>query len=116
MEMQRFELADILTKQAELGTAYYEFLKPDTLSMSIGIYQLLAGAEDQQNPHSEDEVYYVVSGRSQMMVGAEHFAVQAGSIIYVKAEVEHRFYDIAEDLVILVAFSPAEYSEKNEEG
>ncbi len=112
MELQKFELADILAKQAELGTAYYEFLKPDTLSMSIGIYQLPAGGEDKQHPHTEDEVYYIVSGRSKMMVGGEHFAVQSGSIIYVKAQVEHRFYEITEDLVILVAFSPAEYSEQ----
>ena len=34
----------------------------------------------------------------------------AGSVIFVAAGVEHRFYDIAEELVVLVFFAPAESS------
>jgi hypothetical protein len=34
--------------------------------------------------------------------------VQPGSVIFVKAQVEHRFYDIQEELVVLVFFAPAE--------
>jgi len=29
-------------------------------------------------------------------------------VIFVAAQVEHHFYDIAEDLVVLVVFAPAE--------
>lgn len=114
MDLQKFDLPTLLNTQAELGSAYYEFLKPDTLSMSIGIYQLPAGGEDKQHPHTEDEAYYVVSGQSMMFVGDKHFVVEAGNIIYVKADVPHRFYDITEDMTILVFFSPAEYSEKTD--
>jgi quercetin dioxygenase-like cupin family protein len=35
-------------------------------------------------------------------------AVSAGSVIFVAAGVEHRFYDITEELVVLVVFAPAE--------
>ena len=34
--------------------------------------------------------------------------ISAGSVIFVAAEVEHRFHDIAEELVLLVFFAPAE--------
>ena len=53
-------------------------------------------------------MYYVVRGRARMKVGAEDRAVSQGSVIFVAAQVEHRFYDIAEDLVVLVFFAPAE--------
>jgi quercetin dioxygenase-like cupin family protein len=43
-----------------------------------------------------------------MRVGAEDRSVRQGSVIFVAAEVEHRFYDIAEELVVLVFFAPPE--------
>jgi mannose-6-phosphate isomerase-like protein (cupin superfamily) len=36
--------------------------------------------------------------------------VQTGSIVYVGAEVEHKFHSITEDLKALVFFEPAEGS------
>jgi hypothetical protein len=39
---------------------------------------------------------------------AEEKDVSAGSVIFVAAEVEHRFYDIVEELEALVFFAPAE--------
>ena len=56
----------------------------------------------------EDEMYYVVRVRARMKVGGEDRAVSQGSVIFVAAQVEHRFYEIAEELVVLVFFAPAE--------
>ena len=53
-------------------------------------------------------MYYVVRGRARIRAGSDDYAVSAGSIIFVAAEIEHRFYDIAEELVVLVFFAPAE--------
>ena len=53
-------------------------------------------------------MYYIVSGRARMRAGSEDRAVSAGAVIFVAAEVEHRFYDITEELVVLVFFAPAE--------
>ncbi len=83
-----------------------EFLRVP--AMSAGVYTLAAGATDPQKPHKEDEMYYVVRGRARMRVGAEDRAVSPGSVIFVAAEVPHRFYDIAEELMVLVFFAPAE--------
>lgn len=106
--MQAFELAQLLEGRSKAGKLYLEFLRvPD---LSVGIYQLPAGGTDPQSPHTEDEVYYVVSGRAKIKVGDEDRAVQAGSIVYVAKNVEHRFHSIEEELTALVFFSPAEYS------
>ena len=71
-----------------------------------------AGGVDPQSPHTEDEVYYVVSGRAQIKVVDEDRAVQAGSIVYVAKNVEHRFHSIEAELTVIVFFAPAEYSKR----
>jgi mannose-6-phosphate isomerase-like protein (cupin superfamily) len=100
---------DVLPTTAE--HPYAEFLREP--SMSAGIYRLEAGGVDLQQPHTEDELYYVISGRGHIRVGDEARAVGPGSLIYVPALVEHRFFDIEAALTILVCFSPAEYSRRS---
>jgi len=108
--MQAFELAQLLEERNQSNKLYLEFLKVPNLS--TGLYILPAGGVDPQSPHTEDEVYYVVSGRAQIKVSDEDRAVQAGSFVYVAKNVEHRFHTIEEELTVLVFFAPAEYSNK----
>ena len=108
--MQAFELSHLISQHAESNKLYLEFLKaPD---LSVGLYILPAGSTDPQAPHTEDEVYYVESGKAQIRVRGEDRAVQAGSIIYVAKNVEHKFHSIEAELRVLVFFAPAEYSGK----
>jgi mannose-6-phosphate isomerase-like protein (cupin superfamily) len=97
--MQAFELAQLISQHADSNKLYLEFLKVPDLSM--GLYVLTAGGTDPQSPHTEDEVYYVVSGRAQILVAEENRDVHAGSIIYVEKNVAHRFHSIEEELTVL---------------
>jgi quercetin dioxygenase-like cupin family protein len=106
--MNAYEVADIQRQRRQSPRSYLEFLKVPALSM--GLYELAAGVRDSQQPHSEDEIYYVVSGRGMIRVATEDRPVQTGSIIYVAANVVHFFHTITEDLSILVFFAPAESS------
>jgi mannose-6-phosphate isomerase-like protein (cupin superfamily) len=103
-----FQTSELLQQRTQLGKLYLEFLRVP--AMSAGVYVLPAGGADPQKPHREDEMYYVVRGRARMRVGSEDQTVSEGSVILVAANVEHRFYDIAEELVVLVFFAPAEGS------
>ncbi|MEW6085530.1 MAG: cupin domain-containing protein [Chloroflexota bacterium] len=106
--MLAYELAHLIQQQKDSNKLYLEFLKVPDLSM--GLYVLPAGGTDPQSPHTEDEVYYVVRGRAQIKVADEDSAVQAGSIVYVAKNVEHRFHSIEEELTVIVFFAPAEYA------
>ena len=106
--MDAFELAQLVTECSQSGSQYLEFIRKP--SLSIGLYMLSAGAIDQQEPHTEDEVYYVVNGRASIQVDNESRPVESGSVVFVQANVEHRFHTITEDLTILVFFAPAEYT------
>jgi mannose-6-phosphate isomerase-like protein (cupin superfamily) len=105
-----FELADVLRQRAGAGRLYHEFIR--THDLSVGVYVLAAGATDPQGPHTEDEVYYVVSGQAMVTVGDEQRGIGPGSVVFVGADVVHKFHDIEEELVLLVFFGPAEYTHR----
>jgi mannose-6-phosphate isomerase-like protein (cupin superfamily) len=104
--MQAFELNQLTQTHSQLGKLYYEFLREP--SMSLGLYVLPAGGTDPQQPHNEDEVYYVIRGQAMITVGDETRAVQPGSTIFVGKHIPHKFHDIREELTLLVFFAPAE--------
>jgi len=106
--LDAFELAHLIDQQEQSNQEYLEFLRVP--SLSAGLYMLSAGAADTQEPHTEDEVYYVVSGRGYIQVDSESRPVEAGTLIFVKANVQHHFHSITEDLRVLVIFAPAEYT------
>ncbi len=102
---EAFKLENLIAQRESTNRPWLEFL--NVPSLYTGLYVLAAGAEDQQTPHDEDEVYYVIRGRGTLQVANEDMPVAPGSIIYVKAHVDHRFHHITEDLELLVFFSTA---------
>ncbi|HTP01673.1 MAG TPA: cupin domain-containing protein [Anaerolineales bacterium] len=106
--MQAFELAQLIQQSRQSNKLYLEFLNVPDLSM--GLYILPAHGTDPQSPHTEDEVYYVVSGRAQIRVGDVDRPVQAGSVVYVARNTSHHFHSIEAELTVIVFFAPAEYA------
>ena len=108
MQLDAYDLAELLAAHTAAGELYHEFLRvPD---LSAGLYILPAGSVDPQQPHTEDEVYYIIGGRGQIQVEGEDRSVQAGSVVFVKTADAHHFHTITEDLTILVIFAPARRS------
>jgi mannose-6-phosphate isomerase-like protein (cupin superfamily) len=103
-----FETGQLEKQRAAGGKLYHEFLRIPT--MSAGVYSLAAGTNDPQSPHKQDELYYVVRGGARLRAATEEQAVGPGSVIFVAANVEHSFYDVSEELLLLVFFAPAESS------
>lgn len=99
-------VGDVRAARIAGGRSYEEFVR--TAAMSVGLYELPAGATDLQHPHAEDEVYYVIAGKATFTCADERREVGTGDTIYVAAQVPHRFSDITEDLSLLVVFAPAE--------
>jgi len=89
---------------------YLEFLR--TQDLSAGLYRLPAGAVDAQQPHAEEEIYYVISGRARFSSGEHRTPVEPGDVFFVPAGEPHKFHDIEQDLELLVFFAPAEGSRR----
>jgi mannose-6-phosphate isomerase-like protein (cupin superfamily) len=86
------------------GHGYIDFLASEKLSVGLAVWP--ASSTDRQQPHEEDEVYYVIAGRGAIRVAGEDREVRAGSLVFVAAHVEHNFRDIEEDLRVLVFWAP----------
>jgi mannose-6-phosphate isomerase-like protein (cupin superfamily) len=106
--MQTFDLSSLVSETGPRDQAWLEFLRVP--SLSVGLYRLKAGQADLQRPHTEDEVYYVLSGRASFRAGERQQAVGPGTLIFVERSLEHRFHDVTEDLTLLVFFAPPEGS------
>ena len=98
-----FDLLEEVARQNSSGSPYNEFLRVPALCS--GIYSLDAGSKDLQGPHDEDEIYVVIKGRGRLKIADRDVAVGPGSILYVKASSDHSFFEIEEDLTLLVFFA-----------
>jgi hypothetical protein len=99
-----------LASQLSSDHPYLEFLRVP--AMSLGLYRLGIGDLDRQQPHTEDEAYYVIQGSATFVQESLSRDVRPGDVIYVNRHIPHRFADITEELLLLVFFSPAEGSLK----
>src|SRR5829696_6258301 len=106
--MRVFPLAALVAEPAARGGGWHEFLR--VTDLSAGLYVLVPGSLDAQQPHTEDEVYVVLAGRSRFTAGDDTRDVAPGDTIFVAAGVPHRFHHITEELRLIVVFGPAEGS------
>jgi mannose-6-phosphate isomerase-like protein (cupin superfamily) len=72
--------------------------------LELGVYVLVAPEPDTQQPHDDDEVYVVLSGRGTLEVDGKAFDVAEGDALFVDAGAEHRFTGY-ESLAVLVIFT-----------
>ena len=52
---------------------------------------LFAPEPDRQQPHEDDEIYFVLDGRGSLTIEKSEFPLEEGHAIFVPAGAEHRF-------------------------
>jgi mannose-6-phosphate isomerase-like protein (cupin superfamily) len=70
--------------------------------LELEYYQPLK--HDPQEPHTRDEVYFVISGRGWFVCADQRFAFGPGDVLFVPAGVAHRFEDFSEDFATWAIF------------
>jgi mannose-6-phosphate isomerase-like protein (cupin superfamily) len=107
MAAKAFSIEALREGAKEAPDGWIQFLKVDDLR--AGVYRLEAGAEDTQTPHEEDEIYFALAGKGELVVetqwGEKVLPVQKGSVLYVGKGLIHKFRAITERLELLVFFS-----------
>jgi mannose-6-phosphate isomerase-like protein (cupin superfamily) len=71
-------------------------------TMSVELYA--PRGSDHQQPHEQDELYFVHSGRGVFELGDERHAFAAGTSFFVPAGVPHRFVEFSDDFATWVVF------------
>jgi mannose-6-phosphate isomerase-like protein (cupin superfamily) len=70
---------------------------------------------DLQQPHTQDELYVVMSGSGKFQNGIETYSFGPGDVLFVAAGVEHRFFDFTDDFGTWVIFYGPQGGEKGEQ-
>lgn len=103
---------DALDELEDGSSGYAELLDKESLTVEVARHK--AGNAEPKNPHTEDELYYVISGSGKIRVGDSDHSLESGDTVFVEQGLEHDFFDIEEDLVTLIVFvgssDPASYS------
>ncbi len=84
----------------DTGSPFMEIFRKG--NVSVEMYKPVK--VDLQTPHTQDELYVIVSGSGMFQNGEEHYPFQANDLIFVPAFTEHRFYDFTEDFSTWVVF------------
>lgn len=58
--------------------------------------------EDRQQPHPQDEIYFVIRGSGHFSAGDQRCSFNAGDLLFVPAGVEHQFQRFTGDLLLWV--------------
>lgn len=59
---------------------------------------------DYQTFHEEDEFYFIVSGKGELIIDAERFLCKIGDAFFVPKLVEHHFENFTEDFAMWAVF------------
>jgi mannose-6-phosphate isomerase-like protein (cupin superfamily) len=96
MNSKVFELNKLLSELEDQGGYFIDFIS------TRGI-RLHPGEDDTQEPHSVDEVYYVIEGNGFIKLNGKDHEIRQGTSIFVPAKADHRFHGNKEDLVVFYA-------------
>lgn len=108
--MTHVSTAAVLSELEEEGRQFAEVLDLDSVTLELGLYP----SASPKNPHTEDEIYYIISGSGKIRVGDETHAVEPGDVVFVEQGLEHDFFDVDEQIAALTIFvgseTPSSYS------
>ncbi len=71
-------------------------------TMSVELYAPIH--QDLQQPHLQDELYFIHTGQGEFVMMGERYPCEAGSVFFVPAGVEHRFENFTADFSTWVVF------------
>lgn len=71
-------------------------------TMSVELYA--PSGADSQTPHTQDELYFIQSGKGELVLNGTRYACSIGDAFFVSAGVEHRFENFSNDFTTWAVF------------
>lgn len=82
------------------GERFVEVFRRGTLSIEL----YAPRGTDSQQPHTQDELYVILTGTGTFLNGDQRHAFAPGDVLFVPAGVEHHFVDFTDDFATWVIF------------
>ena len=97
-----FNLKDTLDKIKKSDSYFHTFINRD--SLAAGILMLKPGEEDTQEPHENDEVYFILSGNGFLKIKNNDYEISKDKLFFVGKDVPHYFHSNTKELQVLYFF------------
>ncbi|QGX96612.1 cupin domain-containing protein [Haloplanus rallus] len=108
--MTRVSTEELITGLKEEDAQVAEVLSKESVTIEVGKYPTASP----KNPHTENEVYYIISGSGMIRIGDKTHSVESGDVVFVEQGLEHDFFNIDEEITALTIFvgsdNPSSYS------
>ena len=88
MNSKVFELNKLLSELDGQGGYFIDFIS--TRGIQAGVIRLHPGENDSQEPHSVDEVYYVIEGNGFIKLEGKDHQISEGTCIFVPYQPRER--------------------------
>jgi mannose-6-phosphate isomerase-like protein (cupin superfamily) len=82
------------------GAPFVTMMAGGTMSVEVFVPR----RTDLQEPHTQDELYFIQSGTGELVINGQRFDAAAGDAFFVAAGVAHRFENFSDDFVTWVVF------------
>ena len=82
------------------GAPFVTMMAGGTMSVEV----FAPKGTDLQQPHAQDELYFIHAGSGQIIINGQRFEAASGDAFFVAAGVEHRFENFGDDFVTWVVF------------
>jgi mannose-6-phosphate isomerase-like protein (cupin superfamily) len=90
------------------GAPFVTLMAGGTMSVEV----FAPKGEDLQQPHAQDELYFIQHGTGELVINGQRFEAATGDAFFVAAGVEHRFENFSNDFVTWVVFYGPQGGEK----
>lgn len=97
-----FNTNEYIKKIIKSDTYFHTFINKENLA--AGVLCLNPGEKDTQDPHENDELYYVVKGDGFLLVDQKNYDISEGMVYYVAKNTPHCFHGNTKELVVLYFF------------
>ena len=86
------------------GAPFVAMMAGGTMTVEVFAPGISGIDDDLQTMHTQDELYFVQSGRGELIIKDQRFRAAQGDAFFVPAGIKHRFENFSKDFVTWVVF------------
>jgi mannose-6-phosphate isomerase-like protein (cupin superfamily) len=98
-----FDVNKYIEKIKKSDNCFHTFINNENLS--AGVLVLKPGEEDIQEPHDNDEVYFIIKGNGFLKIKNKDYGISENKMYFVEKNVPHFFHGNSKKLIVLYFFS-----------
>ncbi|MDQ2052246.1 cupin domain-containing protein [Natronolimnohabitans sp. A-GB9] len=101
---------DLLSELEAMNEDSVRVLDTESLTVGLKRYRETTAGQKGSRKHTQDELYYVLTGAGTIMVGEKTYSVAAGDLLSVEEGVSHDIVEVDEELIVLKVFADSDTS------